>query len=214
MARRKKQPAQFHREAIASAAAELFEKRGIEAVSMDEIARLSGYSKATVYVYFKNKDELVSLLTLESMRRLHERITCALSQSRGTRERYLLICRELTGYQKRYPFYFKMALEKIKLEPGAQSDYGETFGVGEDINGLVAGFIREGMERGELRRDMEPLPAVFAFWGALSGLIQLAAGKAEYIQSAMGMSSQQFLDYGFELLYRGIAVNMEGGETA
>lgn len=214
MARRKKQPAQAHRDAIAAAAAELFEEKGVEAATMDDIAGRAGYSKATVYVYFKSKEELVSLLTLESMRRLHGHLAQALEQGHSTREKYLLICRGLSSYQERYPFYFKTALEKIRLEPGVQSDYGEAFAVGEDINALIAGLIREGVERGELRRGIEPLTAVFTFWGALSGLILLAAGKSEYIQSAMGMSVRQFLDSGFELLYRGVAASAKEGEPA
>ena len=213
MARRKKQPAQEHRGAIAAAAAALFEEKGVAAATMDDIARAAGYSKSTVYVYFKNKDELVSLLTLESMRRLHEHLCRALDGARTSRGRYELICRELTAYHAKYPFYFKTALETIRLEPGADTDGGETFTVGEEINSLLAGFLREGAQRGELRRGLEPLPTLLAFWGALSGLIMLAESKAEYIQSATGMSAGQFLNYGFELLYRGVAADVGGGNV-
>lgn len=208
MARRRKQPAQVHREAIAAAAAELFEQNGVASVSMDDIARAAGYSKATVYVYFRNRDELVSVLTLESMRRLRGHLSRALDGGGSARERYGLICRELTRYQEQYPFYFKTALERIRLEPGADTDGGETYGVGEEINALLSGFIREGMERGELRAGLEPLPTLLAFWGALSGLILLAVSKSEYIQSALGLSREEFLSKGFDMLYRGL----EGGE--
>ena len=207
MARRKKQPAQAHREAIAAAAAALFEEKGVSRVSMDDIARAAGYSKATVYVYFKNRDELVSTLTLESMRRLREHLSRALDSGGDTRARYELICRELVRYQEQYPFYFKTALEKIRLEPGAETDGGEAYSVGEEINALLSGFIREGMESGELRPGLEPLPALLTFWGALSGLILLAESKSEYIQSALGMSREAFLSQGFDMLYRGV----EGG---
>ena len=61
MARRKKEPRAVHRQNIATAAEELFTKKGIEATSMDEIAQKAGYSKATLYVYFQNKEEIVGL---------------------------------------------------------------------------------------------------------------------------------------------------------
>lgn len=59
MGRRKKEPKFVHREKIASAAQRLFMEKGIEAASMDDIAKAAGYSKATLYVYFKNKEEIV-----------------------------------------------------------------------------------------------------------------------------------------------------------
>lgn len=211
MARRKKQPLQEHRGAIAAAAAALFEENGAASTTMDDIAHAAGYSKATVYVYFKNKDEIVSLLTLESMRRLREHLCRALDGAQTARRRYELICRELTAYQAKYPFYFKTALEKIRLESGAATDGGRTFSVGEEINALLTSFLRNGMERGELRRDIEPFPTLFAFWGALSGLILLAESKSEYIQETMGMDRGQFLSYGFDMLYRGVAAGSEGG---
>lgn len=37
-------------------------EKGIAATSMDDIAKASGYSKATLYVYFENKEEIAVLL--------------------------------------------------------------------------------------------------------------------------------------------------------
>ena len=49
MARRKKEPYPVHRSRIADAAGNLFSQRGLTSVTMDDIARESGYSKATLY---------------------------------------------------------------------------------------------------------------------------------------------------------------------
>ena len=70
-------------------------------------------------------------------------------------------------------------------------------------------FLISGMEKGDLRGDLEVMPAIFAFWGMLSGIIQLAANKEEYIQQSMGLSKMQFLEYGFRMLYRSIARERE-----
>ncbi|EFQ57853.1 transcriptional regulator, TetR family [Streptococcus downei F0415] len=57
MARRKKEPVEAHRRAIAQAAHQLFIGKGLAATTVDMIAKAAGYSKATLYVYFKNKEE-------------------------------------------------------------------------------------------------------------------------------------------------------------
>ena len=50
------------REAILQAAARLFARRGVEATSLDDIAREIGRTKGAIYANFKNKRELVYAL--------------------------------------------------------------------------------------------------------------------------------------------------------
>ena len=208
MGRRKKEPRSVHRENIASAASVLFMEKGIAETSMDDIAKAAGYSKATLYVYFENKEEIVGILVLGSMKKLYDYIASALVQQESTKSRYELICRGLVRYQEEFPFYFDMALSKINID-FENRDYlpeeKETYRVGEEINEKLRDFLTAGMENGELRDDLEIMPAIFNFWGMLSGMIQLAANKEAYIEKAMGLSKGQFLDYGFSMLYRSIA---------
>ena len=116
MARRKKEPRSVHRENIVSAASVLFMEKGIAATSMDDIAKAAGYSKATLYVYFENKEEIVGILVLNSMKKLYDHISAALVQQEATKARYDLICRGLVQYQEEFPFYFRMVLDKINID--------------------------------------------------------------------------------------------------
>ena len=208
MGRRKKEPRSVHRESIASAASALFMEKGIAATSMDDIAKAAGYSKATLYVYFENKEEIVGILVLNSMKKLYDYISSALVQHEATKARYDLICCGLVQYQEEFPFYFRMVLDKINIDFESH-DYlpeeKETYQIGEEITEKIKHFIISGMEKGDLRGDLEITPAIFNFWGMLSGIIQLAANKEEYIKKSMGLSQKQFLEYGFSLVYHSIA---------
>lgn len=208
MGRRKKEPRCVHREKIASAASVLFMDKGIAATSMDDIARAAGYSKATLYVYFKNKEELVGILVLDSMKKLYHYIVSALELQETTKEQYNFICRGLVRYQEEFPFYFKMVLDKINIDFENHEylpEEKETYQIGEEINEKIKEFLRSGMGKGDLRADLKIMPTIFNFWGMLSGLIQLAANKEEYIKKAMGLSKTQFLEYGFHMLYCSIS---------
>ena len=209
MARRKKEPKSVHREKIASAASVLFMERGIAATSMDDIAKAAGYSKATLYVYFENKEEIVGILVLDSMKKLYHYIASALEQQQTTKEQYDFICRGLVQYQEEFPFYFKMVLDKINIEFENNNylpEEKETYQIGEEINEKIKQFLLSGMAKGDLRSDLELMPAIFNFWGMLSGIIQLAANKEDYIRKSMGLSKNQFMEYGFSLVYDSIAV--------
>ncbi len=213
MGRRKKEPRSVHRENIVSAASTLFMERGIAATSMDDIAKAAGYSKATLYVYFENKEEIVGILVLNSMKKLYDYISSALIQHKTTKARYDFICRGLVQYQEEFPFYFKMVLDKINIDFEGK-DYlpeeRETYQIGEEINEKIKTFLLSGMEKGDLRNDLDIMPAIFNFWGMLSGIIQLAANKEEYINKSMGLSKIKFLEYGFSLVYHSIAVKEKG----
>ena len=208
MGRRKKEPRSVHREKIAAAASVLFMEKGIAATSMDDIAKAAGYSKATLYVYFKNKEEITGILVLDSMKKLYGYISSALEQQETTRTKYDLICNGLVRYQEEFPFYFKMVLDKININFESQ-DYlpeeKETYHIGEKINGKLKDFLISGIEKGYLRDNLEIMPAIFNFWGMLSGIIQLATNKEEYIKNLMGLSKSQFLEYGFNMLYCSIS---------
>ena len=213
MGRRKKEPRSVHRENIVSAASTLFMERGIAATSMDDIAKAAGYSKATLYVYFENKEEIVGILVLNSMKKLYDYISSALIQHKTTKARYDFICCGLVQYQEEFPFYFKMVLDKINIDFEGK-DYlpeeRETYQIGEEINEKIKTFLLSGMEKGDLRNDLDIMPAIFNFWGMLSGIIQLAANKEEYIKKSMGLSKIKFLEYGFSLVYHSIAIKEKG----
>ncbi|MCI9079545.1 MAG: TetR/AcrR family transcriptional regulator [Lachnospiraceae bacterium] len=208
MGRRKKEPKSAHREKIASAASVLFMEKGISPTSMDDIAKAAGYSKATLYVYFKNKEEIISILVLDSMKKLYGYISAALEQKETTWTKYNLICQGLVQYQEEFPFYFKMVLDKININFETQ-DYipeeKETYQIGEKINEKIKDFLVSGIENGDLKDNLEIMPVIFNFWGMLSGIIQLATNKEEYIKNLMGLSKSQFLEYGFNMLYCSIS---------
>lgn len=101
-----------------------------------------------------------------------------------------------------------MALERIDTDFAGRDvlpEERETYRVGEAINQLLRDFLQDGVERGALRRDLEVMPVIFQFWGMLSGLIQLAAKKAAYIERVTGLSEERFLESGFRMLYGSIA---------
>ena len=213
MGRRKKEPRSVHRENIVSAASTLFMEKGIAATSMDNIAKSAGYSNATLYVYFENKEEIVGILVLNSMKKLYDYISSALIQHETTKARYDFICRGLVQYQEEFPFYFKMVLDKINIDFEGKEylpEERETYQIGEEINEKIKNFLLSGMEKGDLRNDLDIMPAIFNFWGMLSGIIQLAANKEEYIKKSMGLSKIKFLEYGFSLVYHSIAIKEKG----
>ena len=106
MARRVKEEPKVHRERIAGAAEKLFLEKGIDKTTVSDIAEEAGYSKATLYVYFENKDDIISYLVLRSMSLLKELIISKTSRRKTDKANFLGICRAVLEYRKEYPVYF------------------------------------------------------------------------------------------------------------
>ena len=120
-------------------------------------------------------------------------------------------CRESVSSESEHPHnrLQQNKMDKINIEFENNNylpEEKETYQIGEEINEKIKQFLLSGMAKGDLRSDLELMPAIFNFWGMLSGIIQLAANKEDYIRKSMGLSKNQFMEYGFSLVYDSIAV--------
>lgn len=56
---------EFRRESIIEATEQLLNEKAFESITMDDIARSSDFAKASIYQYFKNKEELITEVFLK-----------------------------------------------------------------------------------------------------------------------------------------------------
>ena len=57
----------YHRKTLLAAADRLLTEYGYDGMNMNLLSKEAGYSKATVYVYFESKDEIVRELCIERL---------------------------------------------------------------------------------------------------------------------------------------------------
>src|SRR5271156_2551270 len=77
---RKARQKKFLRQEILDAASELFVREGFENVSMRRIADKIEYSPTTIYLYFKDKAELLESVCHETFGRLSQRLAKIMDQ--------------------------------------------------------------------------------------------------------------------------------------
>lgn len=203
MARRKKAAEGFHKSKIAEAAGKLFVKKGIEKTTMDDISKESGYGKATLYVYFKNKDAIVSTLALESMNILNERIKSVVNENDRVETQYMNICNEILEFQKTNPEYFTVVVSKIGIDTDNTNDT-KTYDIGEEINESIIKMMVKGIRSGELRKDIQLPQTIYTFWASIYGIISMTEQKQDYICKSMGIESAELMNYSFKLLFQSI----------
>jgi AcrR family transcriptional regulator len=206
MSTKKEALAQFHRDNIIAAAKELFDAKGVEATSMDEIAAKAQYSKSTVYVYFSGKEDIYYSIVSQHINRLYEGIADILNQQKVYKNRYFSICNLLAAFYEQYPMYSDYIFAKVSVNP---ADFERLpvlktiFETSEKINELMAAMLKEDSEGGG-DKNARTAPAGLVFWSSISSIITYSAGKDQYLQEQMGMSREDFLKFGFNLLFQGL----------
>lgn len=204
MARRKKEEPETHQNRIADAAGKLFLAKGVQNTTMDELSKASGYSKATLYVYFKNKEDIVAFQTWKSMLVLRDMISDVVAEDKTLHDRFIDIGFAINGYAEQYAEYYQILMNPIQInEKEPTGDYySRTFQVGEDINRILLNCLAEGGANGVLKDRDYQISDLFQIWGMISGLIQIAHQKQEYIRKIIGKEPDEFLREGFERLYQ------------
>ncbi|GHV47896.1 TetR family transcriptional regulator [Clostridia bacterium] len=199
---RKEKLSKFHRESILSVASELFEENGVEKTTVDMICKRAEYSKATVYVYFQSKDEILDAIVLESMKWLKNKIKIAINKSLTSEDCYFGICNAVAVMQEEKPIYFERMIENINVNiESAETPkiYSEIYQIGEEINVLLYRFAEVGIRKGEVQNVDIP-SMIFMLWSCITGVVRMAFQKEEYLEKSIEMSREEYLKYGFEQL--------------
>ncbi len=199
--------AKFHRDNIINASEKLFLARGIGNTSMDDIACESGYSKATLYVYFKNKDEIVGAITLIGMKMLLDLVRESIAGHEDFKSQYFALCYSFVDFQDKHPFHSESILSEINVDLELEDTpkiYHEIYDTGEELNNEIISMFRRGIDQGAVKNDVKPLQASLIFWASIQGIIRMAIQKKKYLEKCLELNLKDFLRYSFELLYQAI----------
>ena len=192
----------IYKESVMDAAEKLFESKGYEATTVDEIAYNTGISKATVYAYYRSKEEIWDSLMCRYMEFMLEDARKAADGEGTFEERYYKICFALVAKFEEHPVIYRGTLGKISMDM-EQEIYKKIYDVGEATNEAIADFIRSGIKEGVVRKDIDIYPAVIMMWSSISGIISMASDKEEYLKMRFKMSKEEYLKKAFRMLLEG-----------
>jgi AcrR family transcriptional regulator len=204
---KKEAVAAFNRNNIIDAAKKLFQRKGFDKTTMDDIAKKADYSKSTIYVYFKSKDEIYNSIICEYMTLLRDTLDSTIKSIEGFAECYFAICKKIVEFQENYPMYYESLLGKIdvsNINLEQNSIVSEIYRVGEEINQIISNLLKRGIDKNFLRTDIEILPTVFYLWSSISGIVSMSGNKKQYFKARMGLNKQDYLDYSFRTLLESI----------
>jgi len=204
---KKESVAALHKENILSAAEKLFLEKGVASTTIDDISKLSEYSRRTIYVYYESKEDILYHIILKGLTILKDDLVVVLKQQKDFIKQYWAICNAMEKYQANSP----QSANSINQMKSGDIDFNsipqvilQIFESGTDINNLLADYVEQGKKQGIVRSDIEPMKTVYVMWGSITSLLSLVQNKGEFLEKEFSASKESFLEYGYKQIINSI----------
>ena len=192
---------------IITAAAQAFAARGFAGTVMSDIALNAGIGKGTIYEYFKSKEELffavfewylheteqaamvsVTALTGKAAERLEALSKSVLTSWVALQDVYTLVME------------FWAASASSQMRDRFKDDFRKTY---RTYRGIVSALIREGIDHGEFRADVDPESVAAALVGTWDALLLQAWFDVDF-------NPEIVADHFMQVVLQGLSPEIDG----
>ena len=177
---RKEREKERRRQQIIVAAKRVFSQKGLSGTTMEEIAKESELSPGTLYLYFKNKEELYASLSLRILQFLSIRVAQVVKEKgEGPSEK---LDRLIEAMYEVYEFDPMVIINMFHLQSSetlknlSPELITEIKTLSKKALANMAGIFEEGIEQGVFI-DRHPTALADIFWSLFSGVILWEASK-------------------------------------
>lgn len=158
IAERRSREKDERRNAILKAAKSLIARHGVEGMSMNQLAESTELNKATLYLYFNDKDDLVDAVVYEGLVLLEKEYQEADRQGLSGLDKVLNRVRTTFAFYKKHPVYFctlnhqerRKVKERRDAPFAAKGDE-----VAARIFDKIAESVQQGIKEGTIRQAID-----------------------------------------------------------
>jgi AcrR family transcriptional regulator len=198
---RKEREKERRRQQIIVAAKRVFSEKGFNKTTMEDIAKEAELSPGTLYLYFKNKEELYASLSLRILQYLHIRVTHVNEKTELSTEDKLKAL--MDAMYDVYDFDPLIIINMFHLQSSETlknlSDelMGEIKDLSKKSIGAIAKIFEEGINSGTFVNH-HPVALADIFWSMFSGVILWEASKRiissdkDYLKSTLATAFSLF----------------------
>lgn len=198
---------------IIDAAERVFFPKGWNAATMDDVAAEAELSKATLYLYFKSKEEIYVAILVRGVRILHSMFVEAVQGDTPGLRKVEAIGRAYVSFYHQHPNYVDAMIhfESKYFGSGEENEYTrERESLKKKTMGLVAQAVQTGIDDGSIRTDINPMKAAVILWAQTTGLLQILTIAREDIKSHYSLESDDLVEAYFDLTFHSLAAASQG----
>lgn len=156
------------RERILKAAIKVFARKGFYAARVSEIAKAAGVADGTIYLYFRNKDDVLTSVFESRITRLVEVLREIVGAGGSFEERFTRIVELQLGVLEGRRDLAEVVTVNLRQSSKLLKQFAAPFFV--QYLEVMAGLIAEAQRDGAVRSDLSPRLVARSLWGALDGI--------------------------------------------
>ncbi len=201
---RKEREKERRRQQIIVAAKRVFSEKGFNKATMEDIAHEAELSPGTLYLYFKNKEELYASLSLRILQYLHIRVEHVNKEELAPEQKMDALIEAMYDVYAFDPlilinmFHLQSSETLKNLSPKLMSEIEE---LSRKSIGAIALIFEEGIDA-DLFIDRHPVAMADIFWALFSGVILWTTSKKIFNKEKDYL--KETLKIAFEVFSRGI----------
>jgi len=181
-------------EAILESAIKVFARKGFHKSRISEIAREAAVADGTIYLYFKNKDDILISLFEDKLEQIIRELRAEIRQEQDPLEKLRKFIQTHLGLVSRNPDLAAVLQVELRQSNKFMKEYVPAKFI--DYLNLIGEIIREGQAEGLIRRDVAPGIVKRALFGALDEIalhsVLTHKGK-EYLRTSADQICEMFL---------------------
>ena len=150
-------------------------RKGMAAATMQEIAREAGVAKGTIYLYFRDRDELVEKTLETAITQLYDRIDLALREEAPFADRIRGVIAAKLEFFSKHREFFRLYLSLRMPEGSPQQQRRQKRTCQPQYRARIqqmADVLSEAMEKGEVRRADPYRLALFIVEGSTAVVLE------------------------------------------
>lgn len=216
LAERRSEERERRRTEILDAAEAVASVVGIESMTMDQVARKARLSRALVYVYFHDKSDLLTGISIRALEQLNDRFVEATSGPLPGIAKVEACGRAYVAFAKEFPIRFEVLAHCEAQSPGECLEPAdeELLRAGERPQATLAQAIGAGVQDGSIRPDIgDPALLGFTLWGLMHGLIQISVHKCSGLAHA-NITPEALIEQGFRFAFLAMTSDPAGTAAA
>ncbi|HUY37241.1 MAG TPA: TetR/AcrR family transcriptional regulator [Candidatus Binataceae bacterium] len=155
------------RERILESATVLFSEHEFDRVLIDQVAARARVGKGSVYRRFRSKEELYAAVVIAGIDELQKQIRAGLAQTSSSYEQITTFVRLAVAFFWNRRQFFALLHDPKALAPAQARAYREQR---ERLARMLSELLRDGVERGAIRADLDTRLAAESVLGMVRGL--------------------------------------------
>jgi len=200
VAERREEEKERRRAEMVDAAEELYAEVGWDAVTMERVAKSARLSRALIYVYFRDKNDLLHAITERALLELREQFEAAAAAHTQGIDQVTAIGRAYVLFQQEKPYRFDACSRFHAHQAAGQPAEDACAAAGDAVMAVIVRALMQGQADGSIRKDIgNPAQVCVMLWAFTHGLIQIGINKTQEI-ARQGVEVSQLMEGSFAML--------------